>query len=61
MNQWTLALSDNLVGESFFKLKRLLIGGELLNKFVETQVSFIDENEAVAAIEYAIYRKRAAA
>jgi hypothetical protein len=57
MKGWTLALSDNLLGESFFKLKLLLRGGERLSSFVNCQVSFIDEAEAIAAIEYALYRK----
>ena len=57
MNAWTLALSDNLLSESFFKLKLLLRGGDFLNNFVKTQVSFIDETEAVIAINYALYRK----
>ena len=57
MKNWTLALSDNLLGESFFKLKLLLRGGDLLNSFVSCQVRFIDEAEAVIAIEYALYRK----
>ena len=59
MNNWTLALSDNLMGESFFKLKLLLRGGELFDKFMACQVSFIDEAQAVIAIEYALYRKGA--
>ena len=57
LNNWALGLSDNLMGESFFKLKLLLRGGDLFDLFMSCQVSFIDEAQAIAAIEYALYRK----
>ena len=61
LNNWSLALSDSLMGESFFKLKLLLRGGDLFDLFMSCQVSFVDESQAVAAIEYALHRKGAKA
>lgn len=57
MNNWTQALSDNLMSESFFHLKLLLRGGDLLGDLVNRQTRFIDEAQAVLAINYALDRK----
>lgn len=57
MNEWTLALSDKLIGESFFQLKFLLVNELALNKLLARTVSFIDAEQAVKAINRALHVK----
>ena len=57
LSNWGLALCDRLMGESFIKLKLMLRKSPSFYNLLNSTSSFIDEDQAMAAITFAIYRK----